>query len=369
VEALQALTKASSASSKHEEVIIFASEGIESLLRSEQCSKNTLGMLYFFRGYGMLHFFLLLTFTALYKQHLFIDSLQDYNNAVAHGFKKSTIYYCRMFNYVKLRQLDKAYEDSLVVLSKKTGKSPNKKFPNAKLGDYLFRQGKYAEAREFFILSHNKNNKVSNILMFLIMFQVIALKRLLDIDYKLDNHKESLQWWKKLCKHCEDTTDQSKRNDFRAIYKTYRHQVKHSHMEMAVEKLENHRVTHCLHHIRRCVLLSINKSKNRGSDVNEVLSDAQLQTLIHRYHIEQMLTNNLSLLTNMAEEKVQVTKSYFFLLMSLANLETNRANSEKYLRKAFSLNRFVQDCARQEEQETPRDMYFHIQPLCNINLT
>ncbi len=63
-EAWQALTKTASVGSKHDEVIIYASEGIDAI---EKCSesdelkgkdtKGMLGLLHFFRGYGMTYSF------------------------------------------------------------------------------------------------------------------------------------------------------------------------------------------------------------------------------------------------------------------------------------------------------------------------
>jgi hypothetical protein len=131
-------------------------------------------------------------------------------------------------------------------------------------------------------------------------------------------------------------------------------------MQLAIEKFGNNRVTACLYHLRKCVLLSLNRNQTRGSEYGqETVTEPQLQTLTRRYHIEPMIADHISSLANITEDKNKLTKAYFYLLMAVTHFSlqdlivaanNHTTSARKYLRKASSLSWHISEkCSSLDE--------------------
>ncbi|KAL0478808.1 tetratricopeptide repeat protein [Acrasis kona] len=347
LDAMQALTRVSNVESKHDQVVVYSSEAIDLIEPSQPSSDLQLGPMYFLRGY------------ALYKQEMYKESLNDYNKAEQHGFKKFTLFYCRMFNHVKLKQLDKAYEDSLMVINKKNAKNSEKKFPNAKLGDYLYRQGKLAESRAYFLLSNNKNNKV------------IALKRLLEIDCRLKDYRNAVRWWCELVLYChhnaESAKQEGKKNgDIKSLYKIYRTNIKACRMNLATDDIIEKKATSALHNLCAYLELSLTTTIPESFD-DQFLNGTKFIPLLVKYDLTKVMQDQLdSLKITQREEATALAKSYENFLKSIAIYYLSKVQEikngahvlqyEKYLQKSFSTNSFLRD--RFSPMEYSQDIVF-----------
>jgi tetratricopeptide (TPR) repeat protein len=263
-------------------VIIYSTECLRCIITHTKNNegeevKNKMSQILFLRGY------------ALYKHREFHLSLRDYDDSIALGFHKPAIYYCRMFNYIKLRRVDLAYEDAKNMQDSQF----NKRFPSAKLGEYCFRNGLYSDAKRFFLLSHNRKNKL------------VAMKRLFEIEYRLTNYTIALEYWKKLMENLganDPALQLSYQKHFRKI-------VKKCYREVGIQQYIAGNVGSAVRHFCGAILVDL-KQFNTECYMNELLSRL-VKTNI--YKVAKQQRKQVSITVSVE----QMAKSYYYLIWSI----------------------------------------------------